>query len=161
MISLTNAYLANQNKPPMGWVNPFLYQYSSKFFSDVTSGSNKGLSGSTNCYVCQYGYYAGVGWDPVSGLGTLNLQSFMYMASNITTAKPPSTLSSTATWVIVVAVIGALIVVASLVSIGYWFYTKRRTAAATVTINMINTPNPISTTTTTTTTTGSPLQHQV
>lgn len=158
MISLTNAYLADQNKPPMGWVNPFLYQYSSNFFSDVTSGSNRGLesnSTSMTCYVCQYGYYAGVGWDPVTGLGILNLQSFMYMASNTTAARPPSsTPSSTATWVIVVAVIGALIV---LVSLGYWCYTKRRTVAATT----INTSSIRRISTTTTTETRSPLQHKV
>ena len=153
MISLTNAYLANQNKPPMGWVNPFLYQFSSSFINDITSGFNGGLSDSSNCIVCNYGYSAGVGWDPVSGLGTLNLQAFIDKASNATT-KP----SSVAKWVITVAVIGALLVVVLLVSICYWFYRKRRTVTtAAVTINMVNTPNPIIITTET----RPPLQHQV
>lgn len=50
-------------KPPMGFVNPFLYQHP-EAFHDVTVGENKGAG--------QFGFKAAPGWDPASGLGTPN-----------------------------------------------------------------------------------------
>jgi hypothetical protein len=158
MISLTNAYLANLNQPPMGWVNPFLYQFSNKFINDVTSGSNRGLSGNSSCNVCQYGYYAGQGWDPVSGLGTLNLKSFIEFASNTTISSPTTSVSQK--WkdtYIIVGVIGAVLLI-SFAAIGYYFYNKRAlarsTTASTVTGTTTNIVSSISET-------RSPLTHKV
>ncbi|KAI0367269.1 family S53 protease [Pilatotrama ljubarskyi] len=65
IIALLNDQLAIAGKPPLGFLNPFLYSLAgSAAFTDVTSGSNPGCG--TN------GFPAGPGWDPVTGLGTPN-----------------------------------------------------------------------------------------
>ncbi|KAI0633274.1 family S53 protease [Trametes polyzona] len=65
IISLLNDELAAQGKPPLGFLNPFLYSATGRAaFTDVTSGSNPGCN--TN------GFTAIDGWDPVTGLGTPN-----------------------------------------------------------------------------------------
>ncbi|KAJ6535510.1 family S53 protease [Mycena capillaripes] len=64
IISLLNDELIAAGKPPLGFLNPFLYSTARSAFSDVTSGSNPGCN--TN------GFPATAGWDPVTGLGTPN-----------------------------------------------------------------------------------------
>ncbi|KAJ5215379.1 uncharacterized protein N7498_001786 [Penicillium cinerascens] len=60
------------NKSTVGFVNPVLYAHPDAFF-DITKGDNPGCG--TN------GFSAGVGWDPVTGLGSPNypalLKAFM------------------------------------------------------------------------------------
>lgn len=62
-------YYYNQNdariaagKSPMGFLNPFIYQYPT-IFNDVTSGHNPGCDTT--------GFEAAAGWDPVTGLVVL------------------------------------------------------------------------------------------
>lgn len=60
IIALLNDLLAQQGRPPLGFLNPFLYsEAGAAAFTDVTSGSNPGCN--TN------GFPARPGWDPVSG----------------------------------------------------------------------------------------------
>jgi hypothetical protein len=66
-ISNVNAGRFAIGKGPVGWVNPFLYTYASKFVNDVTAGDN---------IYCTVGYYATPGWDPASGLGSINYGKF-------------------------------------------------------------------------------------
>ncbi|KAH7909600.1 peptidase S8/S53 domain-containing protein [Hygrophoropsis aurantiaca] len=70
MLALVNDARIAKGKKPIGFINPTLY--SSKFaksFHDIKSGNNPGCG--TN------GFSAAAGWDPVTGLGTVNLGSLI------------------------------------------------------------------------------------
>lgn len=69
MFSNINAARMAIGKGSIGWVNPALYTHADSFVNDITSGHNKCAS---DGLCCPHGYTAGPGWDPVSGLGTLN-----------------------------------------------------------------------------------------
>ena len=72
MVSLVNAARAAMGKSTLGWINPALYAFSSQFVNDITVGDNKcqlSVTGSPFC--CAQGYNATVGWDPVTGLGSV------------------------------------------------------------------------------------------
>jgi hypothetical protein len=70
MFSNINAARLAAGKGSIGWINPVLYAYSSLFVNDVTKGNNK--DGPT----CPQGFYATPGWDPASGLGSINYGLF-------------------------------------------------------------------------------------
>ena len=59
---MLNDELAAAGRPPLGFLNPFLYSTGASALNDVTTGSNPGCN--TN------GFPATEGWDPVTGLGT-------------------------------------------------------------------------------------------
>lgn len=65
-------------KPPLGWLNPFIYQ-NGNAFNDVTRGRNGGSIFSWN------GFAATEGWDPASGWGTPN---FKALAQRISALGP-------------------------------------------------------------------------
>jgi len=79
MLSLINSALLQQGSPVVGFANPLLYalaQQDSSAFNDVTQGD-------VNCgngYCCKYGYTATKGWDPASGLGTVNFPKLLQYA---------------------------------------------------------------------------------
>ena len=62
VISLVNDALIAAGKPPLGFLNPFLYASAYQAFTDVTAGSAIGC-GTT-------GFPAMTGWDAVSGFGS-------------------------------------------------------------------------------------------
>ncbi|KAF8260175.1 subtilisin-like protein [Lactarius quietus] len=66
IISLLNDYVISKGKAPLGFLNPWLYSIdpNDRAFNDITSGSNPGCG--------TPGFPAIAGWDPVTGLGTLN-----------------------------------------------------------------------------------------
>ncbi|KAF7981545.1 hypothetical protein HWV62_33141 [Athelia sp. TMB] len=64
VISLLNDYLISKGKPPLGFLNPFLYSKGHSGFKDITSGGNEGCGTD--------GFKALEGWDPVTGFGTPN-----------------------------------------------------------------------------------------
>ncbi|THH15737.1 hypothetical protein EW146_g4775 [Bondarzewia mesenterica] len=64
VISLLNDFLLSQGKSPLGFLNPLLYSNGVSGLNDITSGSNPGCSTA--------GFTATTGWDPVTGLGTLD-----------------------------------------------------------------------------------------
>ncbi|KAJ7780215.1 peptidase S8/S53 domain-containing protein [Mycena maculata] len=71
VIALLNDFLISEGKAPLGFLNPLIYTIPSGF-NDIVSGSNPGCG--------QAGFTAGVGWDPVTGLGTpdfLSLQALV------------------------------------------------------------------------------------
>jgi len=75
MIARINSARLSAGKSTLGWIHPFLYQAAtnnSKAFNDVVSGDNK--------FTYPDGFYAGKGWDAVTGLGTLNVGVLTEMA---------------------------------------------------------------------------------
>ncbi|KAH9883861.1 tripeptidyl-peptidase 1 precursor [Xylariomycetidae sp. FL2044] len=62
ILSLVNDALISNGKPPMGFINPWLYAKGFGALTDITSGSAVG------CGV--EGFPATEGWDPVTGFGT-------------------------------------------------------------------------------------------
>ncbi|KAH9053895.1 peptidase S8/S53 domain-containing protein [Lactarius vividus] len=77
IICLLNDYRISQGKPPLGFLNSWLYGGGLNGLNDIVSGSNPGCD--TN------GFSATVGWDPVTGLGTpdfLRLMHILDSASN-------------------------------------------------------------------------------
>jgi hypothetical protein len=85
MLALLNQYLAANGGPSqagLGNINPALYRLSQAglgIFHDVTAGSNvvPCTSGSPNCAGGQFGYQTGIGYDPVTGLGSLNFYNLV------------------------------------------------------------------------------------
>ncbi|EGC39256.1 hypothetical protein DICPUDRAFT_27222 [Dictyostelium purpureum] len=76
IISLLNSYRFNNNKSPLGFINPVLYAAAASnnnAFTDITSGDNKCT---TQC-CSKVGYVAAKGWDPVTGLGTPNFKGLL------------------------------------------------------------------------------------
>jgi len=63
-----NALRTSQNKAPLGFLNPFIYQNPTAF-QDVTSGTNTGSS------TRKYGFKAIKGWDAATGWGTPNFEA--------------------------------------------------------------------------------------
>jgi tripeptidyl-peptidase-1 len=62
VISLVNDALIAAGKPPLGFLNPWLYAGGYKAFTDVTNGSSVGCG--------TEGFPAVKGWDAVTGFGT-------------------------------------------------------------------------------------------
>jgi tripeptidyl-peptidase I len=58
IVALLNDYRLASGKPPLGFLNPFLYSIGTAGLNDITSGNNPGCG--TN------GFTARPGWDPVS-----------------------------------------------------------------------------------------------
>ena len=70
MFSNINAARLAAGKGSIGWIHPAMYMHSSRFVNDVTKGNNK--DGPT----CSEGFYATPGWDPTTGLGSINYGKF-------------------------------------------------------------------------------------
>ncbi|KAF7297673.1 Tripeptidyl-peptidase sed3 [Mycena kentingensis (nom. inval.)] len=71
VVGLINDRLIAAGKPPLGFLNPFMYANPS-MFNDVTLGHNTGCG--TN------GFPARAGWDPSTGLGTPNFTAMLAAA---------------------------------------------------------------------------------
>lgn len=74
MISLINDALLLHKKPPLGFLNYFLYQ-NQQAFKDITHGGNNGFD-------------ATVGYDPASGLGTFGPSTFSKLRAAALAHKP-------------------------------------------------------------------------
>ena len=73
IIGLLNDMRLQNNKPPMGFLNPFLYSNANSLY-DPTTGYNEG------CGEPDRGFYAFEGWDPVTGCGTPNYPALVEAA---------------------------------------------------------------------------------
>jgi tripeptidyl-peptidase-1 len=62
IIALTNDALISSGKPPLGFLNPWLYSKGYKAFTDITEGVNGGCNTT--------GFPVTKGWDAVTGFGT-------------------------------------------------------------------------------------------
>jgi len=68
IITRWNDYRLSMGKSPIGFANPMIYQMAAAVpnaFTDITSGNNFCTE---SC--CIEGFYAGPGWDAVTGFGT-------------------------------------------------------------------------------------------
>jgi hypothetical protein len=77
LLMLINAERAEIGLGPVGFINPTLYSANSSMFNDVTSGNNSCCAypstvnpGLATC--CSAGFQSAVGWDPVTGLGSMD-----------------------------------------------------------------------------------------
>ena len=71
VLGLLNDLRLRNGKPPLGFLNPFLYSKAAGAFNDITTGMNGG------CFLGVHdepGYAAVPGWDAVTGLGTPNYE---------------------------------------------------------------------------------------
>jgi tripeptidyl-peptidase-1 len=65
LISLINDYRIGEGKPTLGFLNPLLYAGAARYaMKDITSGFNRGCNA--------IGFGATAGWDPLTGLGSVN-----------------------------------------------------------------------------------------
>ncbi|KAI0029548.1 subtilisin-like protein [Vararia minispora EC-137] len=64
VVSLLNDFRLSEGKSSLGFLNPLLYSTGLSGLNDITSGSNPGCGTA--------GFTARAGWDPVTGLGTLD-----------------------------------------------------------------------------------------
>eukprot|EP00981_Chlorochromonas_danica_P014642 scaffold8452_cov185-Ochromonas_danica.AAC.24 len=99
MVSLVNSARVSKGLSKLGWLNPYLYRNASAFVRDITSGHNKctalyesGNSYATTC--CNQGFYAATGWDPVTGLGSIDFDSFYSFFANSTVVEADDDSSS-------------------------------------------------------------------
>eukprot|EP00981_Chlorochromonas_danica_P004459 scaffold902_cov254-Ochromonas_danica.AAC.5 len=85
MISLINAARRARNLPFLGWMNPLLYTYSDSFVNDITVGDNRCTAFASKC--CPIGFDATAGWDPVTGLGSVDFSKLLSLALSVASAN--------------------------------------------------------------------------
>lgn len=86
LFSLVNSQRLEIGKPPLGLVNPALYAGYDQFTNDITSGTNKCPSDSLAC--CSEGFFATPGWDPVTGIGSLDFTKMSTYLMNLVNGIP-------------------------------------------------------------------------
>ncbi|CAD6504479.1 BgTH12-06208 [Blumeria graminis f. sp. triticale] len=77
IIALLNGDRIERGAPPLGLLNPWLYENGQAAFTDIVGGKGSGcpqISGS--------GFRASTGWDPVTGLGTPDFEKLREQSSN-------------------------------------------------------------------------------
>jgi tripeptidyl-peptidase-1 len=74
MVSLVNSARLDAGMPPLGFLNPALYKLAATpgVFNDITSGENNCCAALSDPICCPHGFTAQAGWDPVTGLGSIN-----------------------------------------------------------------------------------------
>jgi len=107
MITLANSKRVAAGLSKLGWVNPFLYQNYASFTNDIVGGTKNGCSrifyNSSNGVLynkcCTEGFYPATGWDPSTGLGSINVGRFLQAVSTMGSSSATPTLkpSTTAT----------------------------------------------------------------
>jgi len=77
---------------PLGFLNPVLYAMQStapSVYNDIVGGNNRCAAGipedGINC--CAFGFNATQGWDPLTGLGSINFADFQAEILKIKTAR--------------------------------------------------------------------------
>ena len=150
-VSLVNAERLNRGMSTMGWINPFLYQYSSEFVFDITSGYNKCTAtfDTTPQVCCKEGFNATKGWDPVTGLGSINYEKFLSAALSVGTTSSSSSSSSSSSLsvgaIAGIAVGGAFLIVLVAAVLYCVFYIRtRKPAKSDLAQANEPTPNPMS-----------------
>jgi len=91
MISRLNEARLARGKPPMGYLNPFLYQHP-EAFNDVTHGDNWKRRINMLFFELELttpaGWNCTTGWDPVAGLGTPKFDELLVAALAIEPQRP-------------------------------------------------------------------------
>ncbi|KAN0097087.1 Peptidase S8/S53 domain containing protein [Tylopilus felleus] len=71
-VSMLNDARISAGKPPLGFLNPWLYETGYAGLNDITVGNNPGCG--------TEGFNATIGWDPVTGYGTPNFEKLLAVA---------------------------------------------------------------------------------
>ncbi|KAI0378654.1 tripeptidyl-peptidase [Hypomontagnella monticulosa] len=79
VVALLNAARKSQGQPPLGFLNPWLYNNSAALI-DITSGYGSGCSGNS-AFRNGARWNATAGWDPVTGLGTPDFPKLLAAAA--------------------------------------------------------------------------------
>ena len=85
-----NAARIAAGKGALGFLNPALYANYKRFTNDITSGNNLCVASGT---CCPQGFYAAPGWDPATGLGSVNygrMQATLVALGNTAGSPTPS-----------------------------------------------------------------------
>merc|ERR1712166_1201789 len=78
MVTVINARLLEQGKPPVGFINPTIYSNGGAAFSDIETGDNKcSAGGPSGATCCSEGFNAVEAWDPATGLGSVRFADFL------------------------------------------------------------------------------------
>jgi hypothetical protein len=88
LFTLANQKLLEDGYKLIGYANPMLYWMAEKCpqaFNDITMGDNQS---NQNGDLCQYGFPAAIGWDPVTGLGSINFGNFVACAKKYQDKRP-------------------------------------------------------------------------
>jgi tripeptidyl-peptidase-1 len=84
MVTLINGQREVVGKKPLGFLNPLLYSLQrAGIFNDISSGINNCAAGQQNPTCCTYGFTAGAGWDPLTGLGSIDFMRFAGALDNL------------------------------------------------------------------------------
>lgn len=71
VVGLLNDARLRANKPPLGFLNPWIYSQGYKGLNDVTTGAGTCYGSTNSTLIAQSAHWnASVGWDPVTGHGT-------------------------------------------------------------------------------------------
>ena len=120
MVALVNSARVEQGNSTLGWLNPLLYSEYASFVNDITKGDNKCLAAGYGC--CSQGFYAAEGWDPATGLGSIDFYEFLLALANVQLVQSSgkddhhnSDYSFLSLSFIAVIVVGALVVLGLLI----------------------------------------------
>ena len=94
-ISNINAARMALGKGPVGWINPALHKYANLFVNDITKGD---ITCANTVPFCAQGFHATIGWDPASGLGSLDytkMQDVFIEFGDVTSITRSSSMAST------------------------------------------------------------------
>lgn len=80
VVALLNAARVQSGRPPLGFLNPWLYAQGYQGLKDIVTGGSTGC-GSGNLTIPGAGFNATAGWDPVTGLGTPNFGKLLKLTS--------------------------------------------------------------------------------
>lgn len=134
-VSLINAARASNNQTSLGFLNPTLYSRGQQggSFNDITSGNNNCCtytgSNPSSASCCASGFTATVGWDPVTGLGSVYYPKLAELFNvNVTYDASAPDVEPKPFWGIPASVMAiiivCIIVLAVCYPVGAWFRRK-------------------------------------
>ena len=83
MLTLINGERISRGQPAVGFVNPALYALAAnatvaaKVFHDIVDGKNNCCAAESDPVCCPHGFTARAGYDPVSGLGSVDFNALL------------------------------------------------------------------------------------
>ncbi|CAF0888435.1 unnamed protein product [Didymodactylos carnosus] len=89
IVSILNSYSLKRTTKTLGFLNPLLYKMAEecpKCFNDITLGDNK-CPDATYCTSKCQGFQAARGWDPVTGLGSPNVEQMIKYINRLSKKK--------------------------------------------------------------------------
>jgi hypothetical protein len=89
IITLLNDLRLQNNQSSLGFINPLLYEIAQnhgEVFNDIVYGDNSCLLRDETC--CSVGFHAAPGFDPATGLGSINYERIKHLIINKYKGKP-------------------------------------------------------------------------